>query len=125
LAAASSELVRFEKSHLEDDAASVMQCEHKWFVGSSSGCSCSFRHLMSPELGFCAPEDWYPEDDNDFAATKAFVAVVQSLVESGHQVDCVDAWYGAPTCGIQRREVDLNAVRDEHFDSLRIGSSCS
>lgn len=115
LSAESTDLVRFGREHLDNEVASMLAYEHKWYVGSASGCSCTFRHLMSPELGFGRPEDWFPEERDAIEATAAFVAVVRRMLDSGYQVDCIDAWAGAERAGIIKKDVDLSAIADEEF----------
>ena len=61
LAERNSALVRFEKVTDVDAAPciGVLDFPNQWCVGSKSGCSCTFRHLYSIELGFGEPESWY------------------------------------------------------------------
>jgi hypothetical protein len=115
LAPRSNDLARFEKAGLADPVTSVLLHEHKWFVGSSSGCSCTFRHLMNSELGFHEPVDWFPESDDALKATARFMEVVREILSSGHPVDCVDAWSGAEPGDIRGKHVDLSAVSSEQF----------
>jgi hypothetical protein len=67
-----SELVRFEKvtDPNADPCTRLLDLPNQWYVGSKTGCSCTFRHLMSVKLGFGEPEDWYPEEQDDVDATK-------------------------------------------------------
>ncbi len=109
----SSELMRFEK-HPDQAAGAVLLHEHKWYVGSRSGCSCGFRHVMSPELGFGKPVEWLPEEADDIQATAAFTAVVRRLVNAGHKADCVSAWNGEAQ-QIRTQQVDLSEVPDDEF----------
>ncbi len=67
--------------------ATALRHPHRWYVGSSAGCSCSFRHLYSVELGFDEPADWYPEEAEDIQATLQFIQVVRALVAEGHAED--------------------------------------
>jgi hypothetical protein len=48
-----SDLVRFEKPTVEKQrpCPRILKHEHKWFVGSKSGCSCTFRHLCRGSIG--------------------------------------------------------------------------
>jgi hypothetical protein len=115
LSARSTEFVRFEKDCFDEPAASVMLNEHKWYVGSGNGCSCAFRHLMSPELGFGHPVEWYREDGDAINATAHFEAVVRDLLARGHSVDCVDAWNGTEAGKIVQRSVDLSALEPGQF----------
>jgi hypothetical protein len=88
---------------------SITQPE-KWFVGSAHGCSCGFRHLYvgSVDLGFGVPVDWFPEDHEDVEATLQFVQVVESLLVSGFEVECVDAWDNDATSPSLSGTVEVN-----------------
>ena len=112
-----SELLRFGAP--EDDQGPMMsglEYEYKWFVGSSSGCSCSFRHLAhGSDLGFGEPEDWYPEDEDDIRATGELYRVIASLVDDGHRVDCVDVWWSTEPVEIGTLPVSLQAVPERAF----------
>ena len=69
-----NELVRFEKKQdlSADPALRLLTFPHRWYLGSKTGCSCTFRHWLgvngSPCFGH--PEDWYPEDVDEIQATK-------------------------------------------------------
>jgi hypothetical protein len=59
-----------------------------------------------------------PEEQSDIEATHQIIASIRSLVESGANVDCVDAWsqdqtIAAPLAG--EIEVDLATVSNEAF----------
>jgi len=86
------DLIHFEKDASEHAPSNALRYSNKWFVGSRSGCSCSFRQLYSIELGFEEPVDWYKEDQDDIAATLLFVKIVKSLLTKGEGVDCIDLW---------------------------------
>ena len=117
LGADSSELVKFERELPQGAAIDRLLYPHRWYVGSKSGCSCTFRHLLSTELGFGAPEEWYPEEPDEIAATLELVRVVRRLVEEGERVDCVDAWEHADPSLVSAasRTVDLARISDEEF----------
>src|SRR5215831_16626864 len=85
-------LVHFDKNIPECLSTNRLLYPHVWRVGSRSGCSCSFRHLYSVELGFGEPVDWYPEESEDIAATLTFVKIVKSILAQGAYVDCLDVW---------------------------------
>jgi hypothetical protein len=89
-----TELLKFEARLPGLGEENELASPQKWFVGSKDGCSCAFRHLHTSavELGFGAPEDWYPEEQDDIDATKQFYSVVSKLVSDGYSVDCVDTW---------------------------------
>jgi hypothetical protein len=109
------DLIHFEHESIPESVGSMLLYPHQWYVGSKSGCSCTFRHLYSVELGFGKLVAWYQEDEHEIAATLLFVKVVRALVERGHKVDCVDAWHGASMDDIHHRQVNLNELKDEQF----------
>ncbi len=115
LSAESTEGVHFDRAAAEHELAPLLKHPHRWYVGSSSGCSCTFRHTCSPELGFGVPEEWCPEEPAELQATAVFIAVVRKLLDSGCQVDCIDAWTGASPGDLRALEVDLSAIRDDEF----------
>ena len=118
-----TELVQFRRDMPTRGVASVeataLRYPFKWYVGSRSGCSCSFRHLYfnSVELGFGEPEAWFPEEPEDIAATLEFMAVVRTLVGQGHAVECIDAWeHGEPEPGEHcEATILLGAMKDTEF----------
>lgn len=57
-------LLRFEKvvDPESDPCISLLEYASRWYVGSKSGCGCTFRHLTSIALGFSEPVDWYKEE---------------------------------------------------------------
>ena len=111
-----SDLIIFKRLDGEDNEySSMLKNQEKWYVGSKSGCSCTFRHLASIELGFDEPQDWYPEDDDDLKATTDLFRVIARLVSQGNQVDCLDTWEGAVRDEIKAKIVNLNAVSEKTF----------
>jgi hypothetical protein len=110
-----SDLLRFEKNAIEPQYAPLLNFLNHWFVGSKSMCSCTFRHLYSVELGFGAPVGWYPEDEDEIEATRAFIKVIRELLASGHQVDCIDFWEGTDPEDIQEILVPLGTLSDDQF----------
>jgi hypothetical protein len=84
-----TDLLRFEKvaDPGSDPCISLLEYASRWYVGSKSGCSCTFRHLMSIDLGFSEPVDWYKEDQEELDATVELYAALDSLLTSGHQVE--------------------------------------
>src|SRR3990172_5989413 len=89
-----SELVRFEKvTDTNDDICTkLLEFPNRWYVGSKSGCSCTFRHLLSIELGFAEPVDWYKEEQDEINATGELYSALDALLSSGHRVDILDRW---------------------------------
>ena len=110
-----SDLIHFEKQTVEDPFDSLLWYDQQWYVGSKSGCSCTFRHLYSVDLGFGKPVEWYPEDEDEIAATLLFVEIVRKIIERGYKVDCIDAWYGATKEEILEKQVNLNEINDAQF----------
>jgi len=110
-----SELVRFEKRVNDDPVISLLKHEHKWYVGTKSECSCTFRHLVSLELGFSGPVDWYEEEADEINATLSFVALVRRMICDGHQVDCVDVWNSTEPKDVVEKEGALKTIEDEEF----------
>ena len=110
-------LLRFAKGLTpeEREIPGLMRYPHTWYVGSKSGCSCTFRHLHSIDLGFSAPVDWYPEDPDELEATKLFYDIVSNLVMEGSHVDCISLWAGAAKNGVPTLEVDLSSIKREAF----------
>jgi hypothetical protein len=110
-----NELIRLEKISTDHPIASLLEFKHKWFVGSKSGCSCTFRHLFSTSLGFSGPVNWYQEEDDEIQATLLFITIVRNILDSGNHADCIDVWYGADNDDITRKTVNLTNVSNEQF----------
>lgn len=108
-------LVRFEHVDVRSPVITSLEYIHKWYVASKSGCSCTFRHLTSVELGFGAPVDWYEEEENEIAATLTFIKVIRKLIDRGAKVDCIDTWFGTEPSDIQQMSVDLSVIEDDQF----------
>jgi hypothetical protein len=110
-----SESVRFDKNTPDRLPFHHLLYANQWYVGSRTGCSCSFRHLYGPEFSFSVPEDWFPEEQSDIEATLTFIGLIRSLVIKGEHVDCIDAWEGDHAEIPTLLPVNLNQVRDEEF----------
>ena len=112
-----TDLVRFTKDLPQIAEVAVLKHEHKWYVGSKSGCSCSFRHLYSIELGFGEPVQWYKEEPEDIDATLQVIQIIREIVARGESVDCVDAWPRQETASAvtRQRDVDLSSMKDSEF----------
>ena len=112
-----TDLVRFEKvaDPESDPCIALLDFSEQWYVGSKSGCSCTFRHLMSIELGFGEPEDWYPEEQDEIDATRELYAVLTSLLSSGHHLDLIDRWEGSQPDAITTLDVSFDEVSDTTF----------
>jgi len=88
---------------------------HKWYIGSRTGCSCSFRHLYGPEFEFGVPEDWFPEEQSDIEATLQLIRWIRSLITKGEKVDCIDLWESDETEPLPPMPIHLKQIRDEEF----------
>jgi len=112
-----SELVRFERASdpASDPCTGLLGFPHQWYVGSKSHCSCTFRHLASPELGFFDPVDWIEEGQDDIDATRELYLVLFSLFADGYQVDIIDRWEGVLPEDVKTLDVLLNAISQSAF----------
>ncbi len=111
-----SALLNFKRLDAAENAdLIILRHAQKWYVGSKSECSCTFRHLHSVELGFGEPVAWYPEDSDELQATTELYRVIARLVSEGHQVDCLDIWEGADLKAIPEKVVNLEAVSETAF----------
>jgi hypothetical protein len=117
LAAHNSELVLFTKDLPTIAEVKSLKYPNKWYIGSKSGCSCSFRHLHSIELGFSEPVEWYKENPEDIEATKQLIQIIRDLVAHGERVDCIDAWEHQEMYPVAngKLEVDLSKVKNSEF----------
>ena len=117
LATRSTDLMRFEKPDPRFPAPRALRHAHVWYVGSKSGCSCTFRHLCrgNKEFDFQEPQDWFPEEPDAIAATKQLYAVLAELVRRGGPVELADVWCGEETRALQPREVSLSRVPADRF----------
>lgn len=119
LSGQSSDLVRFEEPSRDAHPPSlpVLNHEHKWFVGSKSGCSCTFRHVSrgSADSGFRAPEDWLPEKQDEIEATHQLYATLRGIVQRGYQVQLLDCLDGDEDRGAQSLDVSVTEVSADHF----------
>jgi len=109
--------VIFERdlTHSEPGVADLLRYPHRWYVGVRAACSCTFRHLSLVEIGFGAPEEWYPEEPEEIEATKQLYDVIASLVSAGQRVDCLSHWAGTPRNTIKHLDVDLASVARDAF----------
>src|SRR6266511_2601748 len=89
-----SEEIGFDKNIPDRLPLNHLLYANKWYVGSRTGCSCSFRHLYGHDFDFDSPEDWFPEEKSDIEATLTFIRLVRSLILKGEKVDCIDVWEG-------------------------------
>jgi hypothetical protein len=116
LAEHNSELLRFERQEpSRNEIAGVLLNPQKWFVGSKSGCSCTFRHLAGGDPGFDEPQDWSPEEEDNVRATAELYRVIASLVQSGDKVDCLDIWSETKTADVKMIAVSLGVVPEKAF----------
>lgn len=111
-----SDWISFGNSdHLDDRYTAIVENERKWYVGSKSGCSCTFRHLAGGDLNFDEPQDWLPEEQDELKATAELYRVIASLVQGGEKVDCLDLWPGAEPAKIKTMSVNLSVVPEKAF----------
>ena len=112
-----SALISFEKdlTNREPEIMDLLQHNHPWYVGSKAGCSCTFRHLLSVELGFGKPVDWYEENSDSIKATRIFYDVASSLISSGNTIDCIEIWSGTKKDQIKRLKLDLSTIKRDEF----------
>ena len=112
-----SELVRFEKvtDSNTDPCTRLLEFPNQWYVGSKSGCSCTFRHLSSGEPMFCEPEDWYKEEQDELDATRELYGILVSLLSSGYGLDLLDRWEGTQPEDITTLDVTLDDVSESAF----------
>jgi len=109
------EMIKFDKNIPARLSANSLLYPNKWYVGSRTGCSCSFRHMYGPEFEFGVPVDWFPEDTFDIEATHMFVRLVRSLLAKGESVDCIDLWESNSEEPLPPLIVDLSRIQDEEF----------
>ena len=111
---------RFERLVYEPDPDAdpgirLLDFPHRWYVGSKSHCSCTFRHLHSVELGFGEPVDWFPEERDEIDATRELYATLTALLSSGCRVDLLDQWNGAQPADVTTIDVSLSEVSEKAF----------
>jgi hypothetical protein len=117
LSRCNSELVQFEKvtDSNTDPCIDLLNYQNKWYIGSKSGCSCTFRHLMSIELGFSDPVDWYKEEQDEVDATLELYSTLTNLLSSGCHVDLIDRWESTPAEKIGTLDVSLDKITNTAF----------
>lgn len=119
LARRNSEFVRFEKVNdsSTDPCIQLLDFPNQWYVGSKSGCSCTFRHLVSVSTGleFSEPEDWHKEEQDALDATRELYSTLAFLLSSGYKVDLVDRWEGSKPENITVIDVSLDDVSEKAF----------
>ena len=113
-----SDLVRLERAKPEDEDARALLHSEKWYVGSKSGCSCTFRHLTSTELGFGEPVEWAPEEQDEILATTELYRVIRRIIFEGYSVDLLNLWVGMEREAVTVMDVDLKAIPDSSLKAL-------
>jgi hypothetical protein len=99
-----------------DPALAPLAWAQQWHVGSASGCSCEFRHVVDASVeGFGHSETWMQESDEALAGTQSFYDVVEALVAAGHVVDCVDIWQDGSEPVLRKISVKLSEVPRDSF----------
>jgi hypothetical protein len=117
LSTRNSERVRFAKvdAAKADACASMLEFENKWYVGSKSQCSCTFRHIADVDMRFSEPEDWFPEEEDAIVATRELYSTLEWLLASGHKVDLVDGWMDSGPEGVKVLDVSFDEVSAKAF----------
>jgi hypothetical protein len=119
LSCESSDFVRFGKPSVETHSPCplILKYAHKWFIGSKSECSCTFRHLSrdSVGIGFGVPEDWFPEEQDEIDATRQLYDILKVIVQRGHQVELLDCWSGEEQEDAVTIDVSLKKVPVQYF----------
>ena len=119
LAVVSTDALRFERPDEEKQTPcpTLFDSRNTWFVGSSSGCSCTFRHLCkeSIDLGFDVPQDWCPEAQEEIQATRALYDVLQDIVNRGFHLSLLDCWNGQENEVVSESEVSFSKVSADQF----------
>jgi hypothetical protein len=112
-----SALIRFEKNfgNCMPEVMDLLLYEYPWYVASKAGCSCTFRHLSSIELGFAEPVDWYEESSDEIEATRIFYDIASSLILSGKNIDCIEIWTETRKNQIKHLKVDLLSIKRDEF----------
>ena len=110
-----TDLVRFERIRPEDEDARDLLHSQRWYVGSKSGCSCTFRHLTSTELGFGEPVDWAPEEEDEILATAELYRAIRSIISGGFGVDLLNLWVGMERGEVTEMNIDLHSVPEAAF----------
>ena len=103
-----NELVRFSRALPSIADTDKLKYRNKWYIGSKAGCSCTFRHLYSIELGFGEPVDWYEEDPDAIEATVQLIGIIRGLASSGEDVDCIDAWERDKMFPVAESEIEVD-----------------
>jgi hypothetical protein len=117
LAIRNSDLVRFKKVVDEsiDPSIGLLEFSNKWYVGSKSECSCTFRHLTSIELGFSEPQDWSKEEQDEIDATLELYEVLYELFSQGYKLDMIDRWVDSKREDLKIIDVSLDSVPKKTF----------
>ena len=114
-----TDLLRFRRiADPDPDPCTVLlEFPHQWYVGSKSGCSCTFRHLHTSAVGFGfgEPEEWCPEEQEQIDATKELFSVLAHILSSGYALDLVDRWEGSQPKEITTLDVSLDQFSEKTF----------
>ena len=110
-------MIKFEKVEGEDGElpVEILSYPNIWYVGSASGCSCSFRHLMSPDLGFSEPVEWYREEKDEIEATKQLYDILKKEFDKGNAIEVVDKWTQTDHKDIKEMKVSFSDVGRNQF----------
>ena len=117
LAVYNNELIKLRKIVGIDEELpiEILSYPNIWYVGSAHECSCGFRHLMGPDLGFSEPVDWYEEDYEDLESTKQLYDILKKLLSSGNKVEVVDKWTSVESKDIKIMNVSFSKISRNEF----------
>ena len=103
----------------------LLSYSNNWYLsGKYGGCSCHFRHTeggyhpttkQTSMPYFSIPEDWSPEDPEDVESTAAFYDALVQIVNTGYQVEILDAWSGTKPTRIRTIPISLTKVPRDKF----------
>lgn len=103
---------------LESDVVVPLRFANRYFLSCRfGGCSCHFRHAHE-ELGFGLPEDWFQEDEANFAPTAAFYQFLRGVLDAGYPVDLIDVWSDTDPVALETRRVRMSEVSEQEFRFL-------
>ena len=120
-----NELFHFEPPSLWPQYSGKLLHPNRWVLNGIFKPSNGFRVLGQEmlDLGFCAQQEWFPEDAADVLATSRFVEWLIRLLENGSKVDCAcvllgEAFVEASVLKLSLNELDGNTFRffeNHHF----------
>lgn len=87
----------------------------RWYLSRREygGCSCHFRHSMD-EATFEPPQDWFPEDADDIAASREAYRAFRKIVSDGYGLDLISVW-DMETAEVKKLVVPLSSMGEDSF----------